>query len=72
MHTTKVGTTTFMYDGDFGEDIEIYPLGYCPAGDGIKIPFEDLLGFVAEYVRRQKISDLEQMDDREIIGIRKD
>ena len=62
-HTTKIGDTVFTHDGDFGGNVEIKSKG-MPT---INIPFEDLKGIVAEYIRYHMMSRLESMDRTEII-----
>ena len=39
-------------------------------GNNIKISCEDIIDFVAEYVRMEKISRLEQMSSEEILGLK--
>lgn len=62
-HSTKINGTLFIHDGDYGEDIEI-----CTSSAPVLVPFEDLKGFVANYVRDRKIRALEQMSDDELLG----
>lgn len=39
------------------------------SGKSIKTPCEDILDFVADYVRSQKNSNIEQMSSKNIFGI---
>lgn len=66
MHTTKINQTVFIHDGDYGGDVEIR------TGRGnITMPFLDLKGFIADYVRNKRIGKLEsdEDDDDKILGI---
>ena len=63
MHTTEIGKTLFIHNGDYSGDVTIK----VKKGDEIKIPLDDLLEFVGGYVRDQKISKLEQMSGKEVL-----
>lgn len=53
-HTTKIGATVFIHNGDFSGDIEIVR----PDGK-LTVPFEDVASIVAEFVKQRRIEDLE-------------
>lgn len=66
MHTFNGKEITIHYDSDMS--------GYCDIIDketeqGLTVPCEDILDFVANYVRSQKIGKLEQMETKDILGI---
>jgi hypothetical protein len=67
MYTTKVNKTIFHHNGDFSGDIHIYFENN--SGAEILIPFDDIKGLVAEYIRREKISKLEDAEDNELLGV---
>lgn len=64
MHMTTRGETRFTHDGDFGGDVAIE----C-RGKAMSVPFADLLGLVAEFVRRVRVARVEGETDREAIGL---
>ena len=39
------------------------------SGRSMKVPCEDILDFVADYVRSEKIGKLEQMNNKDVLGI---
>jgi hypothetical protein len=53
-HSIKINGTVFFYNSDFSGDIDINH-----NGASVTIPFETLKDFVAEYVRDELISRLE-------------
>ena len=63
-HTTEVEDTIFHHGGGFDGVIEIQR-----SGTSILVPFDHLKYLVAEYVRREKISRLENAHDEEILGV---
>jgi hypothetical protein len=68
MHSTTIGKTTFHHNGGYDGDVIIQVGDLVP--DEIKVPFEDLRGFVANYVRDTRISELESMGDNELLGVK--
>lgn len=64
------GNTQFSHNGDFSGDVRL-SVSHGPSGHeinlGIDVPMTDLLEFVGEYIRRQAITRLENMNNREII-----
>ena len=66
MHTTRIGETTFIHNGDCSGDIIIV---HDDDEARFSIPFEDLLGFVAEYVWQEKLNIHETLTPRQVLGI---
>lgn len=67
MHTFNEKETIIHYDSDVATEKVIirnkhYDLELSVSG-------EDIIDFVAEYVRSQKISKLEQMNSKEVLGL---
>ena len=54
----------------FNSDMSGECIIYNENGNNIKISCEDIIDFVAEYVRMEKISRLEQMSSEEILGLK--
>ncbi|TVX85599.1 hypothetical protein [Paenibacillus agilis] len=67
MHSFKKKSATFIYHGDFGG--EVYIVGNTEEGieTKIKVDSEDIIDFVAEYVRKEMIDCIESMDSRELL-----
>lgn len=66
MHTFRSNETTFHHNNDLSGDVVIER-----HDKRIMVPAEELVEFVAEHVRRQRIADLERMDFREVLGLPK-
>lgn len=66
MHTFNGKKTRIHYNSDMSENIIIQHKDYELE---LSVLGEDILDFVTEYVRSQKISKLEQMDSKEILGL---
>lgn len=66
MHTFNGSKARIHFNSDMNGDCEIIEK---ESGTSIKIPCEDILDFVADYVRSQRISSLEQMSNKDILGI---
>lgn len=64
MHTYKAQNTTFVHDSDLSGDVIIRR-----GNNEIEVPGEDLLSFVAEYVRSERVGALESASHREILGL---
>jgi hypothetical protein len=64
MHTTTIGDTTFIHNGDYSGEVLIRQ-GIL----GINVKCETLISFVAEIVRAQKIRELESATGNAILGI---
>ena len=67
MHSKIISNFTFFHNGDYSGDVEIINR---TTEERFSIPFERLKTFVAEWVRTEKISKLEQMEDDEILLFR--
>ena len=52
-----------------GKDFRGNPLPEITFDDDIRVDGRDLITFVADYVRLQRITELEQMSDEAILGI---
>lgn len=65
MHTFNGKKAAIHYNSDMSGNCIIFNR---ETEHGTEVPCEDILDFVAEYVRSQKISKLEQMDSKEILG----
>lgn len=64
MHSTTSGSTQFFHHGDYSGDVRIV----CGDQPEVSIPAADLLAFAAEWVRSQKIHDLEEADPSQLLG----
>ena len=60
--------TVFNYNSDWSGDIQIISAS-PPLHESVVIPFEHLLRFMAERIREQRISELEDKSWREILGL---
>lgn len=71
MHSfTAPSGRTYHHNGDFSGGVKV-PVGEMPvSGFTIyeDIPMADLVALVASMIRRQKIREIEDMDDAELIG----
>lgn len=63
------GSTVFHHDGDYSGDVEIIREDSSGAQARVWIPFWQLRRLVAEYVRTEKIGQLENATDRELLGL---
>ena len=61
----------FNLNSDLSGEVRIVNLVDGGVGDSIKIPGEALLYFAARFVRNSKMSNLERMSDREVLGLDK-
>lgn len=72
MHTSQYGPEwVFLHNGDYSGDVTICN-SLIPAGQPalrIQIPFDELLQFVADFVRQKEITRLEQESALDILGI---
>lgn len=61
------GGTRFMYNGDMSGDVSIYR----NENDVIdfSVPGKDLIEFIADYVRREKITELENATIAQVLGL---
>lgn len=75
MHTHRVGKIDFIYNGGYDGNVHVNaPLADSPAVDSqgrvqVVIPMDTILNFVAKAVRQQRLTALEQMSDRELLGL---
>lgn len=63
MHTTTIGTTTFIHNGGYDGRVTIVTADERR----IDVEFEDLKGFIAEYVRSTFIAAVEQATHDELL-----
>jgi hypothetical protein len=65
---TAEGGTRFMFNGDMSGDVTIYR----NENDVLDfmVPGKDLIEFIADYVRREKITELENATIAQILGLR--
>lgn len=66
MHTFKGKKSIIHYNSDMSGDCVIFNK---ETEQNIEVSCDDILDFVAKYVKSQKISKLEQMDSKEILGL---
>ena len=68
MHTITINQTTFNHNGDYSGDVVI-----SRNGDQLWVPFDDLKGFVADYVRRVQQAKAEnaigKLSDDAVLGL---
>jgi hypothetical protein len=64
-HTLEYGQFALHHDGDFQGDVVITD----DKGDSMKVPAKLIRRFVAAQVRADKISNLEQMSDDQVLGL---
>lgn len=65
MHTFDGKSCRIHFNSDMSGDIHIWDKD---SDKEIKVDGQDILDFVANHVRNEKISKLEQMGTREILG----
>ena len=66
MRTFNGKKTTIHYNSDMSGNCIIFNK---ETEQEIEVPCEDILDFVADYVRSQKIGKLEQIDSKKILGL---
>lgn len=77
-HSLEGKAARFIYSpGDFEEDVRVivHSKRVARYGEGpceVHIPMMDLLGFVAEVVRARRISEIEQAEVLDVLGLKKD
>jgi hypothetical protein len=64
MHSQKHGGLQFTHNGDYSGEVEINNLDENVV---MTVDMQDLLDFVAEYVRSKRISELEQMSTKKLL-----
>lgn len=67
MHTFNGDSCNIHYNGDFSGEAIIYNKNN---NTEVRVDTQDLIDFVAEYVRSDKISKFENMDSDEILGVK--
>lgn len=67
MHTATCGKTNFNFNSDLSGDVVITN----DAGTTIMVPGGDLVAFVAEYVRQQRIAEIENMTALEVLDLKR-
>lgn len=65
MHTTEIDDAVFNHNGDYSGNVRITDEN----GNVCEVSFDALKGFVAEYVRQEKISKLENAWYDEVLGL---
>lgn len=66
MHTFTFGETFFQYNSDLSGDVQIAKRN---GHETLDVPGEALIAFIAYYVRNQRIREIEDMDDAEVLGL---
>ena len=66
MHTFNGDKTRIHYNSDMSGDCIIFNK---ETEQEVRVPCEDILDFVANFVRGQKIGKLEQMETKDVLGI---
>lgn len=67
MHSFNGKSCTIHYNGDFSGEVIV-----CNKNDNteVHVDTQDLIDFVAEYVRSKKVDRLENMNSDEIFGVK--
>ncbi len=65
MHTFQQGAYVAHYNSDFSGEV-VLGVG---VDDPVRVPARFILGLVAEYVRLERISLIEQLSDAEVLGV---
>ncbi len=63
MHTSRIGGTVFHHNGDYSGEVVITTAD----ASKLSVAFEDLKGFVAQYLREQAIERIEQKRDDDVL-----
>lgn len=66
MHTFNGKSCNIHYNSDFSGEAIIYSKNDHTE---MRVDSQDLINFVAEYVRSKKVSQLENMNSDEILGV---
>lgn len=66
MHTFDGKSCRIHFNSDMSGDIHIVEKD---SDEEIKVEGQDILDFVANYVRRERISKLEQMETKDILEV---
>lgn len=67
MHSFNGKSCAIHYNGDFSGEVII-----CNKNDNteMRVESDDLINFVAEYVRSKRVRRLENMDSDDILGVK--
>lgn len=67
MHTFDGNSCNIHYNSDFSGEVII-----CNKNDSteVHVDTQDLIDFVAEYVRSKRVNRLENMDSDDILGVK--
>lgn len=68
MHTFESEQHYFFHNGDYSGEVQIAPKFY-QKDDGVVLEMKEILDFVAQYIRRNKISKLEEASTEEILNL---
>lgn len=66
MHSYQGKRVVIHHNGDYSGDVIIGKRGEIRE---FEVPFEDILGLVAEYVRSRKMAQLEDVESGELFGL---
>jgi hypothetical protein len=66
MHAHHAHGYTAFYNSDFSGDVHLQKNG---PGAGFTVPGRFLLSLVAEFIRLERISLIEQQSDAEVLGV---
>lgn len=68
-HSTTIGDTTFIHNGDLSGTVYVRRADEHGVFRTIEVPGADLLGFIAEHVRFQRIAAAERAAQHDLLGI---
>lgn len=69
MHSFKTGNTVFLHNGDFSGNVRIQTFVDEKLDKESTLPYKDMKALVAQEVRQQKISKIENAEDDEILNL---
>lgn len=67
MHTFNGNKTRIHFNSDFSGDCEIVEK---ETSKSVNVPCDEIIEFVAHYVRTQKIDRIWKMSDKDVLGIK--
>ena len=62
--STDDGQTFFNFNSDMSGDVRI-----IHKGNELSVPGAHLIEFIANYVRRERVAAIEDMSDRQVLGL---
>jgi hypothetical protein len=65
MHTAELKSARFHYNSDLSGKVIITTVD----GDSIEVDGNDILSFVAEFIRMERIDKIEQLTTDELLGM---